>query len=91
MRVISETNRPEAAAVYAVPGAVVFEPRELRPWVMSTIAGIIRKLHGRLPRVVRIFISAEKLIELALALLQKEALPGSPSVIDAWDPLHQEL
>lgn len=76
MQVITEAN---AGEYNLTPGAVVFAPLELRPWIMATVAGIVRNLHGRLPRVVRMFVSPEKLIDLALSLLERRALPGSPS------------
>lgn len=83
MRVVTTHTASFAHALE--PGAVVFAPAELRPYVGSVLADIIRKLHGRLPWIVRKLISAEALIELAHMLLERRELPGSAPVAYKFD------
>jgi hypothetical protein len=80
MKVITQQSGLQQLA----PDSVVFEPYELRPFIADLVGQIIRALYPRLPRIVRAFVSVEKLIEWALRALQSKPLPGSPSL--ASDP-----
>lgn len=82
MRVL---NTDHQAAEFATSGSVergtvIFGPDELRPWIEATIARVVRKVYGRLPWLVRRFVSEARLVELILWVLREETLPASPGV-----------